>query len=143
MTVSMRIALSLGLLLGMIAMAQNPVPQMSQPTGELAFSVPARGAKQYKFEVRAGASGVSLEGRFAATGGPRNSIEVWVLNDDQFVNWENRHPVTPLYNSEKVTQGTIKVSLPAPGTYHIVFNNDFSVLTPKAVQASLTLKYTR
>jgi len=29
------------------------------------------------------------------------------------------------------------------GTYHVVFSNEFSVLTPKAVEASLTLKYAR
>ena len=117
---------------------------ITRPIGESAFTVPARGAKQYEFAVPRGASTVILEGHFAATGGPRNSIEVWVMTDDQFVNWTNRHPLKAIYNSQKVTQGTINVVLPADaGVYHIVFNNEFSVLTPKAVEANLTLRYAR
>lgn len=144
MTASMRIATSLTLLFGSLAFAQNAPQVLTRPVAESAFTVPAHMAKQYKFTVPPGAIAVSLEGHFAATGGPRNSIEVWIMNDDQFVNWSNRHPLTTIYNSEKVTRGTIKVSLPADaGTYHVVFNNEFSVLTPKAIESSLTLKYAR
>ena len=76
------------------------------------------------------------------TCGKRNSIEVCVMNDDQFVNWTNQHPLRVIYDSQKVTQGTVKVILPTDGgTYHVVFNNEFSVLTPKAVETSLILKY--
>jgi len=64
------------------------------------------------------------------------------MNDDQFVNWTNQHPLRVMYNSQKVTQGTVKVILPTDsGTYHVVFNNEFSMLTPKAVETSLVLKY--
>jgi hypothetical protein len=144
MTVSIRIAAILLVLFGMIAVAQDSTPVIVRPVGEAAFIVPARGAKDYKFAVPAGANSVSLEGRFIASGGPRNSIEVWVMNDDQFANWANRHPLTTIYNSQKVTQETIKVPLPSGnGIYHVVFNNEFSVLTPKAVQASLTLRYAK
>jgi hypothetical protein len=143
MNLLMKIAVSFVLLLGLIAVAQDVSQVVSRTIGEPAFTVPARGAKDYKFVVPAGVTGASLEGRFAATGGPRNSIEVWVMNDDQFVNWTNRHPLTTLYNSQRVTQGTIKLRLPDAGTYHVVFNNEFSMLTPKAVEASLTLKYAR
>jgi hypothetical protein len=127
-----------------LAVGQDSAPPVVRPVGETAFTVPAHSTKQYKFVVPAGANSVSLEGRFAATGGPRNSIEVWVMNDDQFVNWTNRHPLQAIYNSQKVTQGTIKVALPPDGgTYHVVFNNEFSVLTPKAIEANLTLKYAK
>jgi hypothetical protein len=132
------------MLFGTIAMSQDASQVVNRPIGEAAFTIPAHGAKQYKFVVPAGASAVSLEGHFAATGGPRNSIEVWVMNDDQFVNWMNRHPLMAIYNSQKVTQGTVKVILPPDGgIYHVVFNNEFSMLTPKAVEASLVLKYAR
>ena len=142
MNVPMKTVMIFLLLSGILAVAQDAPQSVSRPVGEPAFTVAARGAKQYKFGVPIGASAVSLEGHFSATGGPRNSIEVWVMNDDQFVNWMNRHPLQTLYSSQRVTQGTVKVTLPADGgTYHVVFNNEFSVLTPKAVEASLTLKY--
>lgn len=144
MNFPMKTILSAVALLGTIAVTQDAPQTINRPIGEPAFTVPAHSAKQYKFVVPAGASAVSLEGHFAATGGLRNSIEVWVMNDDQFVNWTNRHPVNVIYNSQKVTQGTVKVTLPPDGgTYHVVFNNEFSVLTPKAVEASFVLKYGR
>ena len=144
MNVSIRMAVSLALLLGIAAVAQDSTSAVVRPIGESAFTVPARGAKQYKFVVPARAGGATLEGHFLATGGLRNSIEVWVMNDDQFVNWMNRHPLTTIYNSQRVTQGTIKLSLPSEGgIYHVVFNNEFSVLTPRAIEANLTLKYTK
>jgi hypothetical protein len=66
------------------------------------------------------------------------------MNDDQFVNWANQHPLRVIYNSQRVTQGTVKVTLPPDGgAYQVVFNNEFSILTPKAVEASLVLKYAR
>ncbi len=58
-----------------------------------------------------------------------NSIEVWVLDDDAFVNWRNHHHMTALYNSQKVTQSMIDLTLPHPGKYRVVFNNDFSALS--------------
>lgn len=124
--------------------AQAAPQVVTKPVGDPAFTVAAHSAKHYQFAVPPGATEVRLDGHFTATGGPRNSIEVWVMNDDEFVNWLNHHPPKAIYNSAKVTQGTLRVSLPSDaGTYHIVFNNEFSVLTPKAVEASLTLKYAK
>lgn len=109
-----------------------------------AFTIPRLGEKSYKFTVPAGATNVKMQGRFTASGGARNDIEVWLMNDDDFVNWQNRHPVTPIYNSQKVTQGTLNASLPPDaGTYYLVFNNRFSLVSPKAVQDNLSLQYTK
>jgi hypothetical protein len=42
----------------------------------------------------------------------------------------------------RVTQESLNVSLPPnPGKYLLVFSNKFSLLTPKAVQADITLAY--
>jgi len=61
-----------------------------------------------------------------------------VLDDDGYVNWKNHHNhVSALYNSHRVTQGSINVALAHPGKYHVVFNNDFSVLTPKQSKRNL------
>jgi hypothetical protein len=145
--------ITLLLSLGLVASAQEapqattPVsldkPQViSQTIGEPAFTIPAGAFKDYTFTIPEGLKRVGLFGKFAATGGLHNSIEVWVMNDDQFVNWRNKHGVAPLYNSRMVTQSTIKLPLPTdPGTYHIVFNNRFSLLTPKAVETKLMLRY--
>jgi hypothetical protein len=57
-----------------------------------------------------------------------------------FLFWRNRHPVAPIYNSRQVTQGAGDTSLPNDaGTYYLIFNNRFSLVSPKAVQDNLTL----
>ncbi len=123
--------------LPVVAQNERPEPRLLCGT---AFTIAAHSSKDCAFTVTQAMGAAKIEGRFRATGGPRNSIEVWVLDDDAFVNWRNHHHVTPLYNSEKVTQGTLDLVLPRPGRYHIIFNNDFSVMTPKAIEANVTLE---
>jgi hypothetical protein len=124
-----------------LAVAQDDPEVHKAPVCEAAFTVAARAAKNCQFTVADNMRLPKVEGHFRATGGRENSIEVWVMDDDEFVNWSNHHQVKPLYNSEKVTQGTIEVYLKHPGKYHIVFNNMFSLMTPKAVEADIVLKF--
>jgi hypothetical protein len=124
----------------------NAVPQLRlfTETIDTAFTVPKLSDKAYRFAIPAGAREATLQGHFTATGGSGNDIEVWVMNDDGFVNWQNRHAVTPIYNSGKATQGTLNVPLPSEaGTYYLIFNNRYSSISPKAVQDNVTLQYKR
>jgi hypothetical protein len=123
--------------------ASVPQPQLhTQTTGEKAFTVNAGGSYYYNFEVGPGAYNASMKGHFAATGGIGNDIEVYLLTADDLVNWQNGHTVHTLYNSGRVTQETMNVALPMDaGKYCLVFNNKFSFLTPKAVQANISLTY--
>jgi len=118
-------------------------PQLhTQATGDKAFTVNAGGVYYYKFQVPAGAYGVALKGHFSATGGSGNDIETYLLTEDDLVNWQNGHTVHTLYNSGRVTQETVNLALPSDaGRYCLVFNNKFSLLTPKAVQTDVTLSY--
>jgi zinc-ribbon domain len=124
---------------------QPPVQlhKVSLPLG--AFTVGALASNNYTFTAPAGAFDVTLKGHFAATGGSGNDIEVFVLSEDEFVNWQNGHPAKTFFNSEKITQDSINLTLPSEAaSYHVVFNNKFSLLTPKAVQANIDLTfYTR
>jgi hypothetical protein len=122
-----------------------PVQQhkLSIPKG--AFTVRQLGTSNYQFAVPAGAFDVTMKGHFAATGGVGNDIEVFVVSEDEFVNWQNGHPTQALYNSGKVTQDSINLTLPADAaTYYVVFNNKFSLISPKAVEANIDVNfYTR
>jgi hypothetical protein len=96
----------------------------------------------FKFEVPTGATSVNLHGNFTASGGLTNDVEVFVLSSDDFVNWQNRHEAKTFYNSGKVTVGTINANLPADaGTYYLVFNNRFSLLTQRTVLVDAALTY--
>jgi hypothetical protein len=95
--------------------------------------VSAGGYKSESFTVDPNATQIKLQGHFAATGGTGSDIEVYVMTDDGFT-WKTGHSLSPLYNSGHVTQDTLNVSLPAGGTYHIIFSNKFSWFSPKAIQ---------
>jgi hypothetical protein len=109
---------------------------------DTAFTLNAAQGMNWHFNVPANATDVRLEGTFTASGGTGNDVEVYVLNDDEFVNWRSGNKVNALYNSGRMTRGTLNTVLPAgAGTYHLVFNNKFSLFTPKAVSASIRLRY--
>lgn len=120
-----------------------PQPQLHKVTiGSGAITVNAGGYLYFTLSVPAGATNVRIEGRFSATGGSGNDIEVFVITDDGFTNWKNGHSTPTYYNSGKVTVGEVNAVLPdGAGTYYLVFNNNFSLVTPKAVQESLSLTY--
>lgn len=110
--------------------------------GQGALSVPAAHYTYYTLSVPAGAHNVRTQGHFQATGGSGNDIEVVLLNEEQFTNWKNRHETPAYYNSGKVTVGDLQASLPDDvGTYYLVFNNNFSLLTAKAVEFNGTITY--
>src|SRR5437870_2864566 len=102
---------------------QPPQPKLyTQAIGNTAFTVNAETDMYYKFSVPSEASDVKLQGHFSAMGGAGNDIVVFVLSDDAFVNWQNGHQSGTFYNSGKVTQDTVDVSLPSdPRTYYLVF----------------------
>lgn len=113
------------------------------PLVDTAFTLNAGQGMHWNFTVPASATNVQVEGTFTASGGTGNDVEVYLLNDDEFVNWQNHHSVSTLYNSGRMTQATVSATLPSGGgTYHLVFNNQFSLLSPKAVKASIRLHYT-
>lgn len=110
--------------------------------GTGALTVPASNFTYYKLPVPLGATDVRVQGRFSATGGAGNDIEVYLLNQDSFTNWQNGHTAGTFYNSGKVTVGELSATLPNDaGTYYLVFDNRFSLLSPKAVQESMSLTY--
>jgi hypothetical protein len=110
--------------------------------GKGALAVAAMHYSYYSLAVPAGARNVRVQGRFTATGGAGNDIFVFLLNEDGFTNWKNRHQVPAYYSSGKVTVGDVNAVLPNDaGTYYLVFDNRFSMLTAKAVEFTGTMTY--
>jgi len=107
------------------------------------FAVHALGTNSVKFEVPTGAFDVRADGEFTTEGGSGNDIEAYIFDEDGFVNWQNRHDARPYYSSGRVTRGSIKVTLPGPRTYYVVFSNKFSLLSTKNVEAHVTLHYSK
>lgn len=120
-----------------------PQPQLHTMTlGKGALSVAAMRYSFYTLPVPAGAHNIRVQGHFEATGGSGNDIEVFLLNDEQFTNWKNRHATPTYYTSGKVTVGDVQAALPdGDGTYYLVFNNNFSMMTAKAIEFTGTMNY--
>lgn len=107
-----------------------------------ALTVGAHAVSWYTFSVPVNATNVFIDGHFTATGGIGNDIIVYVADQDGLANIQNGHQAQVFFNSQKVTQSGIHAVLPnAPGTYYLVFDNRFSLITPKAVEVSATLNY--
>ena len=111
----------------------------------------------YKFTVPAGALNVSLSGQFSAAAGISrnkdkvterdkdkendNNVETYVLTEAAFAIWQNGYATSSLYESGRVTQGTVSAELPSgAGIYYLVLSNKFS-RGAKAVQTTVFLHY--
>jgi hypothetical protein len=167
-----RIALLLIILAGLVAWliyglnsnsSNNPhiasnFPTVQRPTiqpvtiqlSQKAFTIETGHYIDFKFTIPAQSSDVRLEGRFEASGGSGNDVEVVVLSEDAFTNWQNHHSVPTYYNSGRVTVGSVEARLPAtvgnpgqPATYYLIFSNVFSVFSNKAVSTDISLHFNR
>ena len=108
-----------------------------------AFIVEPRTFTPFKITLTPGMTNARLEGSFTASGA-RNDIEVTLLSEAQYANWQNRQRFDAAYVSGRVTSAKIAVTLPAgPGTYYMVFSNRFSIISNKAVTADVQLVYDR
>lgn len=122
---------------------QPPPPQLHRVAiGTGAVTINAASSAYFTMPVPTGAVDVRVQGHFTAAGGRGNDIEVYLLDQDQFTNWQNGHATPTYYNSGKVTVGDMNAVLPNDaGTYYLVFNNKFSLITPKAVQENVAMTY--
>lgn len=120
----------------------RPLTFTTVPITNGALTVNAASYSWYTFTVPPDATTVSVLGHFTATGGAGNDIIIYVLDSDSFVNFKNGHPAKTFFNSGKMTTGAIGAVLPSiGGTYYLLFDNRFSLITPKAVTVDATLHY--
>ena len=107
------------------------------------ISVSAGQSEDYQITVPDGASNAQLTGNFQASGGSGNDIIVMVMDQTDFVNWQNGHQVSTLYNSGQLTTASVSASLPGSGTYYLVYSNAFSTFSSKSVNTQVNLTFTQ
>jgi ribosomal protein L40E len=118
------------------------------------FSVSPHNFRYYKFSLPEGSVNVAVVGDFAVSADRRNlkseekdkpldsNIEVYVLSESAFAVWQNGYATSSIYESGRVSQGTVQADLPAgAGIYYLVFSNKFEQKTAKALHASVLLRY--
>ena len=125
------------------------------------FSVGPHTFRYYKFALPEGSVNVAVVGQFksaaespTAVGGKGkpggkskeavddDNIEVYVLTDSAFTVWQNGYATSSIYESGKVAEGAVQAEVPAgAGIYYLVFSNKSAPKTPKAIHASVLLRY--
>jgi len=126
----------------------EPTPEAEQMSRTQAYAITrgpftlnARSYAFYPIPPRLGTS-LRIEGWFEATGGSRNDIEVYILDEMGFANFRNGNSAQTYYNSGRATAGRPHALLPLnTQNYYVVFNNRFSFLSPKAVKTYMTAWY--
>lgn len=109
---------------------QNTV---EQPILESTISVPAHDHRAFPILIdRNRMSNPELEGSFSSTGGFGGNIRVLVIGQQGGV----------LYDSGRVTTGTLRVQLPA-GAYQLIIDNSASAVFPRNVTGDFKLHYVR
>jgi hypothetical protein len=106
------------------------------------FSVGALTYSSQEFSVPSGASSASVSGSFTASGGSGNDIEVYIMDSTAYINWQNGHSVSIIYDSGRLTTANFNIPLAAGTTYYIVYSNQFSILSSKNVYSAVRLTYT-
>ena len=155
-----------GLLLGAILWAATSESPFAQGIQELVgwkhdqsildapFSVTAHNFRYYKFDLPEGSMNVAIIGQFTSFSGEKksarpkdgetedNDVEVYVLSEPAFAVWQNGYATSSLYESGRVSQGSMQAELPAgAGVYYLIFSNKFSAKAPKNINATVLLRY--
>jgi hypothetical protein len=99
------------------------------------------GYEYIRFNIDGAMVNVVLSGTFTASGGSGNDIEVLVLDDINYTNWVNGHQAYVLYDSGKTTTGRPSVSINKSGTYYLIFNNNWSIISEKSVTTRFDLTW--
>ena len=156
----------LGLFLGAILWAATSESPFAQGIQEIVgwkhdqtvldtpFTVSAHNFRYYKFDLPEGSMNVSIVGQFtSASPGKKNTkskdgdsddndVEVYVLSEPAFAVWQNGYATSSVFESGRVSQGTMQADLPAgAGVYYLIFSNKFSIKTSKNVNATVLLRY--
>jgi hypothetical protein len=80
-------------------------------------------------------------GSFTVSTNDESGIKVYVMDDTNFVNWQNGHAFSTYYASGEVKAGDIYAEFTSGGTYNLVFDNTFSA-TSKSVDSEVDVLWT-
>jgi len=74
-----------------------------------------------------------LTGRILGLAGGKRDFQAFLMDDDNFRNWETSHKAQAYWQTDKVAAATIDARVAGPGKYHLVISNVFSLFTGKTV----------
>ncbi len=89
-----------------------------------------------------GKTNVKIQGSIDVVSGG-GSISVYVMDADGYQQFQKSREArkAALYTADDVVSQTLSVPIATSGTYHVVLDNEKSLLTSKTVRVQLTLSY--
>lgn len=82
-----------------------------------------------------GKTNAKFRGNFSAQGGFGDDVKFYVFDKQNFIKWQRGHKNTPLDKSGKIHTYDFEFPINASGTYYLVFDNKFSIVSDKIVDA--------
>ncbi|MBW3629404.1 MAG: hypothetical protein KY464_08920 [Gemmatimonadetes bacterium] len=76
----------------------------------------------------------TLTAQVLGLAGGRRDVEVYVLDDDGYLDWQKGVRPRALFESGRATLTSLEVELPSRGRYHLLLSNRYSIFTPKTVR---------
>jgi hypothetical protein len=103
--------------------------------------IQALDALQYAFELPETDQKCQLVGQIHGLGGFASTLEVFLLTDDEYLFWHANPAAVPhsSWDTIRGSEASLRYSLPAPGTYHLVISNMMSP-TPKTIQIKVDVR---
>jgi hypothetical protein len=74
-----------------------------------------------------------VTGHILGVSGGNKDFQGFLMNDDNFRNWQTSHQARAFWQTDKVAAATIDAQVAGPGTFHLVVSNLFSLFTGKSV----------
>jgi len=125
------------------ALGVRPMVDDSRVIVDATIGVDSRSHEAYALTVDQAQRDAHIVGSFRASGGMGNDIRVFVMREDDYINWANGHATSALYSSGQLTTSSFDIGPLSPGRYRVVFDNTFSMLSRKNVYTQVALKYQR
>lgn len=94
----------------------------------------------YHFAAPNGSSNAHVNGDFALQGNGSN-IRIYLLDEENLVNWKSSHQFNAYYDSGQQTTGAIDVRVPSDKTLYLIYDNSHSSIPSKKVFSKINLVY--
>lgn len=104
-------------------------------------SIDAGTYQSYRFTVSSSMKNAILNGEYITTEGGNKDVNVLLMNDLNYINWQNGNASNALYFKERITTDRFSLNISQPGTYYFILSNTFSIITDKRVDGTVTLDY--
>jgi hypothetical protein len=99
-----------------------------------AVQINAGYSRRWAFHVTSAQPSCRLTGRVLGIAGGQKDVDVLVMTQDGYINWQNNHQADFIFESGQKTAVTLDVPVEGEGDYVFVVSNGFSALSPKTAQ---------